>query len=226
MFRINSSGSVEGRFSDGNPQIGQRATVVSAAWCNAIQEEIVNVILHAGIALDGGSETQLRDAIAQLIANALGEGGGEEGAVPITRTVEGTGLATGGGPLNADLEIDVAKASAGEINTGTEDGKAITPKGLRDAAGGVLSTIGYMRLPGTPLIVQWGAANAASNSTTVVTLPTTFPAACAFAGCSGGTMDGGAEENNPTVVGRGTTSISIYSARDSSVAVNWVAIGY
>lgn len=59
MKRIDTSTSVDGRFVDGDKISGRRATQFSAGWCNAIQEEISNLIESAGIALDG-SEDQLK----------------------------------------------------------------------------------------------------------------------------------------------------------------------
>lgn len=46
------------------------ATVLDQDWHNAIQEEPINVILDAGIALVKGTHTQLRDAIRILAARA------------------------------------------------------------------------------------------------------------------------------------------------------------
>lgn len=54
--------------------------------------------------------------------------------VPTSRSVSTSGLASGGGDLSADRTITVSKASASEFRTGTEDGKALTPKGPWDAA--------------------------------------------------------------------------------------------
>lgn len=59
---------------------------------------------------------------------------GPSGGVSATRQVASGGLVSGGGDLSADRTLSVAKASAAEISAGTEDGKAVTPKGLFDAA--------------------------------------------------------------------------------------------
>lgn len=48
-------------------------------------------------------------------------------------TIGGSGLATGGGDLSASRTITVAKASEAEAVAGTEDAKAVTPKGLKAA---------------------------------------------------------------------------------------------
>lgn len=80
MFRIDSNaaavsipvpaavGSTVGYFSEGNAGTGQLATVVSADWCNAVQEEISGSIETAGLTLDKTSRTQLQRAIPILSA--------------------------------------------------------------------------------------------------------------------------------------------------------------
>lgn len=71
MHRIDSSGATpEQRFTEGNPTTGVPATVVTADWLNAVQEEIVAVLAAAGLELSKPSNTQLRDAIVALIAGA------------------------------------------------------------------------------------------------------------------------------------------------------------
>ena len=111
------------------------------------------------------------------------------------------------------------------MHAGADDAKAITPAALVSAMASSKGTIGYTKLF-NGFVMMWGTATAASNTTTVVTLPTTFPTACAFAGVEGGYSSADADDNNPFVSGRGTGSISIYSARDQSIAVNWFAFGY
>src|SRR3989338_917766 len=82
MFRIDSQGAVPslpgpepagstaGYFFKGNPAVGQKATVVSADWANAIQEEICYLIEQAGLQLNQQTKidhTQLRQAFAAMI---------------------------------------------------------------------------------------------------------------------------------------------------------------
>lgn len=175
MHRIDSPGSIDSQFQNGNPAVGQQATQLTADWFNDVQENIAFAIENAGLALVKGDEEQLRDAILALVAGAVGTGGG---AVPTTRQVASTGLLTGGGPLATDLTLAVAKASAAEILTGTEDGKAITPLGLATASASTLSNNGYIRLPGG-LILQWGGLTGSySEGSVAVTFPIAFPVAC------------------------------------------------
>jgi hypothetical protein len=66
-------GGTVGYFTEGDPVGGTPATVVSADWLNATQEEVLNVLARAGINPDKTSQTQLRDAI-EAIANSGGSG--------------------------------------------------------------------------------------------------------------------------------------------------------
>lgn len=52
-----------GYFTEGDPQNAIPATVVTKDWANQIQEELLAVIIGAGITPVKGTNTQLRDAI-------------------------------------------------------------------------------------------------------------------------------------------------------------------
>lgn len=60
-----------GYFIKGNPGGGIAATVVTADWANATQEELMYVIEQAGLAASKVDRTLLRQAIALQIATAL-----------------------------------------------------------------------------------------------------------------------------------------------------------
>jgi len=66
MHRIDTAGAVGGQFSPGNPGAGVMPTILSADWCNDVQEQLVGVILSAGIALVKGEGGQLLEAIELL----------------------------------------------------------------------------------------------------------------------------------------------------------------
>lgn len=69
MHRIDGPGAtVDNRFTDGDPVGGVQATMVTDDWANDVQENICKVIEGASIALDKGNATQLKDAIAAMIA--------------------------------------------------------------------------------------------------------------------------------------------------------------
>ena len=67
MHRIDGPGHSNNLFTEGDPTQAIPATVVTDDWANAVQEEIVQVILGAGITLNKPVNTQLRDAINLLI---------------------------------------------------------------------------------------------------------------------------------------------------------------
>lgn len=68
MFRIDSDGATaNNRFSEGNPSLGRRPTVVSADFMNALQEELVGVIESQDISLSKSDDTQLLAALKSLL---------------------------------------------------------------------------------------------------------------------------------------------------------------
>jgi len=175
MHRIDTPGSVDGAFSDGNPAVGQQATQLLASWFNDVQENLCTLVEEAGLVLTKGDAMQVTNAVLALIAGVVGTGGG---AVPTTRLVSTTGLATGGGALAIDRTIDVPKASAPEIAAGVIDNKAITPLGLATAVAAGLSDNGYYVAPGG-LILQWGQLRGTYAEGAVgVTFPIAFPTSC------------------------------------------------
>lgn len=69
MKRTNATGFAPGNlFTDGNPVGGVPATVVEQTWLNNVQEELCEVIEEAGFVLNGADTTQLKQAIAAMIA--------------------------------------------------------------------------------------------------------------------------------------------------------------
>jgi hypothetical protein len=75
MHRIDAADHDGNLFSEGNPATGTPGTKVSAAWLNAVQEELCNAIGLAGIVLNKAVSTQLRAALEKLA-------GGDDEFVP------------------------------------------------------------------------------------------------------------------------------------------------
>lgn len=85
MQRIKASGVVSvmppaqensydpGYFSNGNPATGELATMMTAEWCNGVQEELINVISKAGLTPDQGELDQLWNAIQKLFSTSDAE---------------------------------------------------------------------------------------------------------------------------------------------------------
>lgn len=223
MHRIDTSGAVASKFQDGNPGLGQLATLVDAAILNAFQEEISGVIEYAGIALNKASWIQLRQAIIAIAAGAAGSGGG---SVPTTRQVNGGGLVTGGGALAADLTLSVAAASAAEVLAASITNKAVTPGALGTAFPKSLAASGYLTLPfGGGMLLQWLTATISGNATPVLSWPTSFPTACWGAIVNGGRLDYGANDNGPFASGWGTGNVSVFNAVDVATPVFVVGFG-
>ena len=218
MHRINTSGSVSGAFNDGNPAIGQQATVVDAAWLNSVQEEIVAVIVGAGLVL-GNHDHQLYDALTALIAGVVGTGGG---SVPTTRNVLGAGLLAGqGGTLVADRTFTLTPATPAEAAAQVLNTVPLTPASLVGLIG---LTGSVLKLGNAILMIASGTANA--NGTTIISLPDTFPTAAVAGWCNGGRSDTGQQDNGPFVSGVGLSTASVFSAINSGEFVTVFVLGY
>lgn len=72
MHRIDSDGSVDGLFVDGNEPAGIEGTRVPASWLNDLQENIIAVLEAAGINPTKGRAADLLDSINKLIASGAG----------------------------------------------------------------------------------------------------------------------------------------------------------
>jgi len=223
MHRIDTSGNVNNRFHPGNPATGQQATLVDQDWLNAVQEEIVNVILQANIDLEKGTNDQLAEAIIALIAGVVGDG---SGAVPTTRQllVAGGLLAISGTTLAADRTLTLTKATVAEAAAQVRDDVVVTPAALAGLVG--LTQVGgawVIRIG--PVIAQIFSATVGGNSTTVLSLPQAFPTEAKAASANGGNPVGNAQDNGPYVNGVGLSTVSVFSAIDSSTQVNILAFG-
>jgi len=92
-----------GRFRYGSVTGGVPPTPLKAEWLNMVQEEIANVVLAAGIALDHQQEDQLKQAIVKMIGNYLPLSGGTlTGLLKATKGVRAAkGLPTAGNASQA-----------------------------------------------------------------------------------------------------------------------------
>jgi hypothetical protein len=67
MDKIRHPTAPNGVFTEGDPLRGIIPTVITAAHLNAVQNEIVNVIVQAGLIPSATDETQLATAIIQFV---------------------------------------------------------------------------------------------------------------------------------------------------------------
>lgn len=73
MHRIDTQGSIEGKFTDGDatrPEV-QEATVIDSSWLNGIQETICKVIESKGGKLQKGNYDLLLKAIQAIVENSI-----------------------------------------------------------------------------------------------------------------------------------------------------------
>ena len=73
MQKIGNSTSTAngaGEYSRGQPGSGIDATLITPEWLNAVQRELVNVIIGAGIALDPNDDAQVLTAIQAIQTTA------------------------------------------------------------------------------------------------------------------------------------------------------------
>ena len=122
MHRIDTdTATSDHKFTEGNPQSGVAPTVVSADILNAFQEEIAHVIEHSGLDLNKADNTQLLQAIEELVSGAA------------------IGMAT------TTVAGKVELATSEEAEAGADSELAVTPLGLAAALAFIPSWIIIIR---------------------------------------------------------------------------------
>lgn len=66
MHRIDHATAVSNLFTEGNPSLGQPATVVTDDWLNDVQEELITILAAAGVTPVKGTQNQLLAALSTL----------------------------------------------------------------------------------------------------------------------------------------------------------------
>lgn len=169
---------------------GVAATELSAAFLNALQEEIASFIEWAGLALSSGDNTQLRQALVSKFAGATHTHAGfaAENHTHNGYQPQAVNLSALAGLASAANKMAYATGAGtwaladltAFARTLLDDGDAATMRatlGLGDMAtksvaanySSLFSTPGFQKLP-SGLIVQWGSTQAGS-----VTFPVAFP---------------------------------------------------
>lgn len=141
MHRIDTSTATpDNKFTEGDPAVPVAATTVSAAWLNAVQEELVAVITRAGLELKKSDNGQLWQAISQLITAAK----------PGLATKGKPGLVQVGGGLNITpegllsvLAASVTQAGIVQMASGLSDSTTTAPtcKAVKDAIESKLAAV-------------------------------------------------------------------------------------
>jgi len=185
----------------------------------AMSPKKVRRVLDAAVALIDAAIAALTAATNNSIATLTG------------RTITGAGLASGGGDLSADRQINVVAASQAQARTGTASDVALTPEALGPIMKS-LGTSGYATIPGADpantVMIQWGRYTAATNASTPVSFPTSFSSP-AYSVVAGGTQDtnNDAQDNWPAVDPSSITAngFSIINANQQNDPGCYLAIG-
>ena len=125
-----------GYFDEGDPVGGTPATVVTADWANAVQEELVAVVVAGGGSPSKSVRTQVRDAIQVLIngvqqRSLQGAFRNLKGSAPgnssiVTYTIDELITGNGAGEYQTtrtwNKTINMSASGAGDLDTGTVDG--------------------------------------------------------------------------------------------------------
>ncbi|SNR95144.1 hypothetical protein SAMN04488503_1986, partial [Humidesulfovibrio mexicanus] len=119
-----------GFFTAGNAVAGIPATVPGEHWFNMTQEELLNVIRAAGLAPSATDDTQLRQAVAGLILDAVA-GHNESAAAhaDIRQLIAGINI-----PAASETVAGIVRLStADEAHAGTDNTTAMSPTDVATA---------------------------------------------------------------------------------------------
>lgn len=157
------------------------------------------------------------------------------GRVPAARRVLVSGLATGGGNLEADRTISVPAATAAEVLGLSIANKAVTPASLSNLVASILADLAALVTvtgSGSTMVIKIGrviiqifAGTALSDTPTTLSLPQAFPTRHVAAWVNGGKVDSGQNENGPFVSARSNTTVTLYNGINQTVPVQVIAIG-
>ncbi len=237
MHRIDTTTALPGgAFTEGDPTIPVAATEVSADWLNAVQEELVAVILAAGIELAKTSNGQLLAAIRALMPQAatttlaglveLATAAETVALADATRAVTPAGLAEllpGAATTEAAGLVELAVNA--EVAALADTSRAVTPSGLGSLFGRSLGASGYQKFPGG-LVMQWGVTSVALDATVTVTLPLAFATAFyAVVACmSEGTPGQGVSISGPAALPVSLTQFTLGND-NAAQSIYWIALG-
>lgn len=119
MHRTDGDQHVSNLFNDGDPGVPRLPTQITSAWLNDVQEELVNVVLEAGISLVKGTQTQLRSALQSLYVRTADVAQSINGVKTFLKVITATkGITsidpnTGNGNTDMALYLNVSASAVG-----------------------------------------------------------------------------------------------------------------
>lgn len=133
-------------------EIGLTLGTGGLADTNIVDRRGSRVMLHDGTSLQQTSPFDLVNSIYTAGANTtlqrndmtgtVAINADLSGAVPISRTITTSGIASGGGDLSSNISISVPASSVAEIDAGISNSSAVTPALLAYRVGPLASSIG------------------------------------------------------------------------------------
>jgi|GEM_PF-5661719 len=126
MYKIDGKNATEdGQFREYDPATGQGATYITADWLNAVQGELIGILLAADIEPSKATNGQVLAALEQLFASKqllAGEGGadlvgygsGTVGSALASLADSILGALTGGAPIYESAAAGIADTAEGE----------------------------------------------------------------------------------------------------------------
>lgn len=220
--------------TDGNPAAGVPPTIFPAYAFNAVMQELVGLILAAGLTPSTTNNAQVLQAIETLFAGLNGSSGQQFSASKIlTQSV-----ANASGFLSLEANTFTQSTNIGATSlvqhycAPAASGSAATTLGQFPSS---LATNGFKKWPDSSspsgyFIEQWGTSSSTSSGTTI-TFPIAFPNFCLNAVAVNGPLDGAAPSAWPGIGNLSVGSFLLWQSTSSGVGANsvsafWRAIGY
>lgn len=183
-------GLVNNQFVDEDSAAGTPGSLIPAKWGNDVTKEIIGVLNEAGIVPDEENPQQMRVAIKAIVNNLIpsvaskaeSENGDESTADNYKRMTPLRVLQAIKARLVAASEVVSGVMRIGtnaEINSGTLDTVAVTPKKLRLGFSSSIGVNGYIAFPTWlgGFVIQWVKASNPNAGQITVTLPVAFQSA-------------------------------------------------
>lgn len=159
-------GTQDGLFLGGNPATNTKGTVVTAAWLNAVQEELAQAVVGLGGTLNPADNGQLLNAMLILQQSRSANAGGTADAITATYTPSPTALANG-------MLLFVRASAANTTTTPTFSPNGLAAKIIVKGAGGALvagdiaGAGQWLGLQYNQTLDKWVLLNPATGASTV-----------------------------------------------------------